>query len=159
MDGRRVTSEPDAVLLIYTKQLYFRQVAGAHLSFFLHRLHFLSSLPSSPADMAPLFPDRTHPDVLCLFDVDGTLTPARRGVSLEMTTLLADLRKHCAIGFVGGSDLPKITEQLEYKGQAKGESYFALLKSHWRESSTVCLTNLLELQCLIDSTMALLKMV
>jgi phosphomannomutase len=71
--------------------------------------------------MAPLFPDRTHPDVLCLFDVDGTLTPARRDVAPEMTALLAEVRKHCAIGFVGGSDLPKITEQLQLPGNPKSE--------------------------------------
>lgn len=71
--------------------------------------------------MAPLFPDRTLPAVVCLFDVDGTLTPARRHVSPEMTATLAELRKHCAIGFVGGSDLAKITEQLQISGQPKGE--------------------------------------
>lgn len=71
--------------------------------------------------MAPLFPDRTHPDVLCLFDVDGTLTPARQGVSPEMTATLAEVRKHAAIGFVGGSDLVKITEQLQVAGQPSSE--------------------------------------
>jgi phosphomannomutase len=65
---------------------------------------------------------------LVLFDVDGTLTPARQvrlltvfvsatfkwqqSVSLEMLELLKELRKKVAIGFVGGSDLVKITEQL-----------------------------------------------
>ncbi|UZJ53166.1 hypothetical protein CBS101457_002486 [Exobasidium rhododendri] len=66
--------------------------------------------------MASLFPDRTHPDVLCLFDVDGTLSPARLAVDPSMSALLAELRKHCAIGFVGGSDLVKITGQLQLPG-------------------------------------------
>lgn len=67
--------------------------------------------------MAPLFPDRTHPDVLCLFDVDGTLSPARQEVSQEMIDLLQKVRKHCAIGFVGGSDFAKIKGQLQLPGQ------------------------------------------
>lgn len=49
---------------------------------------------------------------ICLFDVDGTLTPARRNVSPEMLQLLSALRHKCAIGFVGGSDLIKQQEQL-----------------------------------------------
>jgi hypothetical protein len=71
--------------------------------------------------MASLFPERTHGDVLCLFDVDGTLSPARQDVSPSMTALLAEVRKHCAIGFVGGSDLPKITGQLQLPGHPSGE--------------------------------------
>ncbi|KAI8587809.1 eukaryotic phosphomannomutase [Geranomyces variabilis] len=49
---------------------------------------------------------------LVLFDVDGTLTPARKDISPEMKQLLADLRKRTVIGFVGGSDLVKQQEQL-----------------------------------------------
>jgi len=49
---------------------------------------------------------------LVLFDVDGTLTPARQKASPEMIHLLRELRKKVAIGFVGGSDLAKISEQL-----------------------------------------------
>ncbi len=51
-------------------------------------------------------------NTLCLFDVDGTLTPARRLVSPEMLALLSALRHKCAIGFVGGSNLVKQQEQL-----------------------------------------------
>lgn len=53
---------------------------------------------------------------LVLFDVDGTLTPNRQGASPEMINLLRELRKRVVIGFVGGSDLVKITEQLEVHG-------------------------------------------
>ncbi|KAF8199126.1 phosphomannomutase [Pholiota molesta] len=48
------------------------------------------------------FADRPK-HILCLFDVDGTLSLA----------LLRALRKKVVIGFVGGSDLVKITEQLQ----------------------------------------------
>lgn len=58
------------------------------------------------------FSTRTHPDTIVLFDVDGTLTPARLEVSAEMRDLLAELRKKVVIGFVGGSDLAKQLEQL-----------------------------------------------
>lgn len=50
--------------------------------------------------------------VLALFDVDGTLTPARKVVSQEMLEFMQELRKVVAVGVVGGSDLAKITEQL-----------------------------------------------
>jgi phosphomannomutase len=70
---------------------------------------------------------------LLLFDVDGTLTPARQvrilpislstsaktslqSASAEILDLLNDLRKKVVIGFVGGSDLVKITEQLSVRG-------------------------------------------
>ncbi|KAK4514041.1 uncharacterized protein ATC70_006049 [Mucor velutinosus] len=58
------------------------------------------------------FSERQHPDTIVLFDVDGTLTPARAFVSKEMKDTLANLRKKTAIGFVGGSDLSKQYEQL-----------------------------------------------
>ncbi|PPQ63376.1 hypothetical protein CVT24_005641 [Panaeolus cyanescens] len=50
---------------------------------------------------------------LCLFDVDGTLSLARQRASPEMFQTLRELRKKCVIGFVGGSDLVKIAEQLD----------------------------------------------
>ncbi|TID15829.1 hypothetical protein CANINC_004359 [Pichia inconspicua] len=58
------------------------------------------------------FTDREQPKTICLFDVDGTLTPARLTVSPEMKQLLKELRKKCVIGFVGGSDFSKQLEQL-----------------------------------------------
>ncbi|KAH0582949.1 Phosphomannomutase [Termitomyces sp. J132] len=61
------------------------------------------------------FADRPHKK-LFLFDVDGTLTPARQNVSIEMAEALRDLRKKAIIGFVGGSDLAKIAEQLTFNG-------------------------------------------
>lgn len=58
------------------------------------------------------FGPREHPDTLVLFDVDGTLTPARREITPEMEKTLKALRKKAVIGFVGGSDFPKQEEQL-----------------------------------------------
>eukprot|EP00798_Chlamydomonas_sp_ICE-L_P026453 gene26453-17552_t len=49
---------------------------------------------------------------LALFDVDGTLTAPRKRVAPEMVKFMEELRKHVKVGIVGGSDLPKITEQL-----------------------------------------------
>ena len=53
-----------------------------------------------------------NPRVLCLFDVDGTLTEPRKVVSPETVEFLAKLRQKIAIGVVGGSDLVKQKEQL-----------------------------------------------
>ena len=53
--------------------------------------------------MAELYPDlkeRPIKETICLFDVDGTLTPSRLAASAEMLKLLSALRHKCAIGFV-----------------------------------------------------------
>lgn len=55
------------------------------------------------AEHAEQYPDlknRPVKETICLFDVDGTLTPARKRVSPEMLKLLSELRHKCAIGFV-----------------------------------------------------------
>ncbi|CAI5745993.1 unnamed protein product [Peronospora destructor] len=53
-----------------------------------------------------------NPRILALFDVDGTLTIARKSATSEMRTRLKKLRKSITIGVVGGSDLVKQKEQL-----------------------------------------------
>ncbi|KAK3310075.1 eukaryotic phosphomannomutase [Chaetomium strumarium] len=60
----------------------------------------------------PPLAEREIKNTICLFDVDGTLTPARLSASPEMLNLLSRLRQKVAIGFVGGSDLVKQQEQL-----------------------------------------------
>ncbi|KAL2016412.1 hypothetical protein VTK56DRAFT_3533 [Thermocarpiscus australiensis] len=60
----------------------------------------------------PPLGEREIKNTICLFDVDGTLTPARLSASPAMLDLLARLRRKVAIGFVGGSDLAKQQEQL-----------------------------------------------
>ncbi|KAF2749315.1 eukaryotic phosphomannomutase [Sporormia fimetaria CBS 119925] len=51
-------------------------------------------------------------NTIVLFDVDNTLTIPRQGATPEMLQLLSELRHKVAIGFVGGSNLPKQQEQL-----------------------------------------------
>jgi phosphomannomutase len=58
------------------------------------------------------FTNRENGKILVLFDVDGTLTPARQVVEPEVRDTLEKLRKKVVIGFVGGSDLSKQKEQL-----------------------------------------------
>ncbi|KAG9297133.1 hypothetical protein G9A89_019414 [Geosiphon pyriformis] len=62
--------------------------------------------------MSDSWKNRTFPNTILLFDVDGTLTPARRKVSPEIIALLQNLREKVVIGFVGGSDIAKQAEQL-----------------------------------------------
>jgi phosphomannomutase len=50
--------------------------------------------------------------ILVLFDVDGTLTPARAEASEEMKEFLAKLGTKTSVGIVGGSDLVKQQEQM-----------------------------------------------
>ncbi|XP_074647423.1 uncharacterized protein LOC141903239 [Tubulanus polymorphus] len=50
--------------------------------------------------------------VLCLFDVDGTLTAPRLKITSEMKDFLQELRKKVPVALVGGSDLKKISEQM-----------------------------------------------
>jgi len=49
---------------------------------------------------------------ICLFDVDGTLTSPRQVITEEMKTFMDQLRTKVVVGIVGGSDLPKIKEQM-----------------------------------------------
>ena len=49
---------------------------------------------------------------LALFDVDGTLTPARLKITPEMKAFLQELRQTISIGVVGGSDFVKQQEQI-----------------------------------------------
>ncbi|KAL2065027.1 hypothetical protein VTL71DRAFT_4167 [Oculimacula yallundae] len=60
----------------------------------------------------PALNERPIKNTIVLFDVDGTLTYPRGPATPEMLTLLTHLRQKVAIGFVGGSDLPKQQEQL-----------------------------------------------
>ncbi|XP_077590066.1 phosphomannomutase 1 [Stigmatopora nigra] len=55
------------------------------------------------------FAERT---VLCLFDVDGTLTLPREKIDPELDVFLQRLRRKVKTGIVGGSDYSKIAEQL-----------------------------------------------
>ena len=69
--------------------------------------------------------------VLCLFDVDGTLTPSRKVrkrlrhsfacccygpldqvITPEMKEFILNIKKKVAIGVVGGSDYDKMQEQM-----------------------------------------------
>ena len=50
--------------------------------------------------------------ILVLFDVDGTLTPARQKVSEKMRFFLEKLKEKVDVGIVGGSDLKKQKEQM-----------------------------------------------
>jgi len=51
--------------------------------------------------------------IICLFDVDGTLTMPRLKVKENMVDFLTSLRANkCQVGIVGGSDFKKIKEQL-----------------------------------------------
>uniref|UniRef100_A0A5F8HJC1 Phosphomannomutase n=1 Tax=Monodelphis domestica TaxID=13616 RepID=A0A5F8HJC1_MONDO len=50
--------------------------------------------------------------VLCLFDIDGTLTAPRQKITKEMDAFLQKLRQKLKIGVVGGSDFEKVREQL-----------------------------------------------
>jgi len=104
----------------------------------------------STAAYPPIF-DRPIKNTICLFDVDGTLTPARRvrtlsfqhrreylfltfvqDASPEMLAILQKLRTKVAIGYVGGSDMAKQQEQLGVGGH-KGTSYAGYME---KEQST-----------------------
>ncbi|CEG49813.1 phosphomannomutase b1 [Plasmopara halstedii] len=53
-----------------------------------------------------------NPRIIALFDVDGTLTVARKTATHEMLMRLKKLRENITTGVVGGSDLVKQKEQL-----------------------------------------------
>ncbi|XP_072299842.1 phosphomannomutase 1-like isoform X2 [Eucyclogobius newberryi] len=51
-------------------------------------------------------------NILCLFDVDGTLTLPREKIDPRLDKFYQALRRKVKIGIVGGSDYSKIAEQL-----------------------------------------------
>uniref|UniRef100_A0A8C6T0N0 Phosphomannomutase n=1 Tax=Neogobius melanostomus TaxID=47308 RepID=A0A8C6T0N0_9GOBI len=51
-------------------------------------------------------------NILCLFDVDGTLTLPREKIDPRLDDFFQTLRRKVKIGIVGGSDYSKIAEQL-----------------------------------------------
>nr|CAG4644218.1 EOG090X0BFR [Lepidurus arcticus] len=52
-------------------------------------------------------------EILCLFDVDGTLTAPRQKITSDMEEfLLHEVKPKVTTGIVGGSDLSKIAEQM-----------------------------------------------
>lgn len=55
---------------------------------------------------------KASPRILALFDVDGTLTAARKTILPDMREIIAALRKQITVGVVGGSDFIKQKEQL-----------------------------------------------
>nr|CDJ83725.1 Eukaryotic phosphomannomutase domain containing protein [Haemonchus contortus] len=52
------------------------------------------------------------PRTVLVFDVDGTLTPARQKMRDDIGQFMANVRKRIPVAVVGGSDLAKIVEQL-----------------------------------------------
>ena len=53
-----------------------------------------------------------EPNTLVLFDVDGTLTEARQIISRTVLIALREICRHAEVGFVTGSDLDYIKEQM-----------------------------------------------
>lgn len=50
--------------------------------------------------------------VICVFDMDGTLTKSRNRISPDMEQFLLNLKSKVAVALVSGSDLMKIAEQM-----------------------------------------------
>eukprot|EP00048_Salpingoeca_helianthica_P015220 m.225684 g.225684 ORF g.225684 m.225684 type:complete len:246 (-) comp16757_c0_seq1:279-1016(-) len=63
--------------------------------------------------------------VLCLFDVDGTLTAPRQVIQADMKEFLQKLRTKAVVGLVGGSDLVKIEEQMDNGARQACDFVFA----------------------------------
>jgi len=59
-----------------------------------------------------LYQKEVNDQIIALFDVDGTLTPARNKISPEMRYIIQNLRKKIQVGIVSGSDMVKQREQL-----------------------------------------------
>jgi len=51
--------------------------------------------------------------ILCLFDVDGTLTKPRQAIDPKFNNfIMKEIKPFCKLGLVGGSDFAKISEQM-----------------------------------------------
>lgn len=64
--------------------------------------------------------------IMCLFDVDGTLTKSRNRITPEMEQFLLNLNSKVTVGLVSGSDVTKIAEQMASKaGDEAANDLFA----------------------------------
>lgn len=74
--------------------------------------------------------------ILCLFDVDGTLTMPRQPITQDMEEYLLNVLKPCCtIGIVGGSDFIKIAEQM------RGDDVIHKFDYVFPENGLVCYKN------------------
>lgn len=71
-------------------------------------------------------------NTICLFDVDGTLTPSRNPATHEILQYLKGLSERVQLAWVSGSDLVKISEQLGGK-----ENTMSLFKYCFPENGLV----------------------
>jgi len=63
--------------------------------------------------------------ILCLFDVDGTMTKPRLVIEPEMKKFMTEqVMPRCCVGLVGGSDINKITEQMGGREVVTEYDYF-----------------------------------
>merc|ERR1712080_10822 len=63
--------------------------------------------------------------ILCLFDVDGTLTKPRLEIEAEMEKFMTEeVMSRVTVGLVGGSDIDKIAEQMRGKDVVSKYDYF-----------------------------------
>lgn len=67
-------------------------------------------------------------NTICLFDVDGTLTKPRLRITQDLYDFLQQLKTKVTVGFVGGSDIAKIAEQVEPEGTDKSPPKVAIAK-------------------------------
>ena len=72
------------------------------------------------------------PKKICLFDIDGTLTKPRnvpllstQKITQDMKDTLKKLKTVIDVGYVGGSDAPKIREQLDEETIALNDYFFS----------------------------------
>ncbi|KAK0083496.1 hypothetical protein PV325_008698 [Microctonus aethiopoides] len=74
--------------------------------------------------------------IMCLFDVDGTLTKPRQKIEVEMDNFLLEkaMKENLDFGVVGGSDLNKIKEQL-------GEDVYLKYKYVFAENGLIAFKN------------------
>lgn len=81
---------------------------------------YTMSTDQFPSGVVP-FAQRKLPDTIVLADVDLTLSLPRQLAKPEMLEAWQQLRKICATGVVGGSNLTKIEEQLKRPGTENSE--------------------------------------
>lgn len=103
-------------LQLYSKREHSNLYFGKRLSFCESKKKSIISLDFKAAvkktSLKVRTMDRANPRILALFDVDGTLTAARKEITPEMDDFMKELKKHVVVGVVGGSDLAKQQEQI-----------------------------------------------
>lgn len=104
-------NDPSSMITSIVRSVFQNQFYRLTLLTF-QKSHYLVQKMSSAAANGIRNERFSSQKVICLFDMDGTLTKSRQNIEHSMAETLHQLRKRVTIGVISGSDIGKIAGKL-----------------------------------------------